>query len=75
MSGIQTNKIITLEEKKKKFIQKLDVLSEKELNYLLNFIEGLSNKKQSDKHVNNETFNKLLERDLQEYKEVWKKLA
>ncbi len=65
---------MTLEEKKKKLVQKLDILSEKELNYLLNFIEELSNKKQIDT-LDNETFDKLLEKDLQEYKEVWKKLA
>lgn len=66
---------MTLEEKKKKFIQKLDILSEKELSYLLNFIEELSSKKKNDKYIDNETFDKLLEKDLEEYKEVWKKLA
>ncbi|AFM06100.1 hypothetical protein Fleli_3790 [Bernardetia litoralis DSM 6794] len=66
---------MTLEEKKKQLVKKLDILSEKELNYLLNFIEELSNQKKGNEYIDDKIFDSLLENDLEEYKEVWKKLA
>lgn len=66
---------MTLEEKKKQLVQKIDILSEKELNYLLNVVEELSNQKKSNEYIDDKIFDSLLENDLEEYKEVWKKLA
>ncbi len=64
---------MTIQERKKEIFNKIDNLSEKKLNYLMSFLEEIE--KQDEKYIKESDFEKLLQQDLEQYKEVWKKLA
>ena len=64
---------MTIQERKNRIIDKIETLSESELIYLIDFLEKIEN--QSEKYIDESKFEHLLKEDLEQYKEVWKKLA
>ncbi|WP_291720951.1 hypothetical protein [Bernardetia sp.] len=67
---------MTLQERKKELIRKIESMSDEQINALYKTVSELLEKENQDKkHIENSEFERLLKQDLEQYKEVWKELA
>ena len=68
--------IMTLQERKKELIRKIESMSDEQIKALYKTVSELLEKENQDKnYIENSEFEELLKQDLEQYKEVWKELA